>query len=637
MTFKKNWFTDLIWAVTAAIIGLNIVGYVKLFMSGYSDVESLRLSGSVLYDVIWLGMSAVVMAVLICIYFLIHMISKRINRQSDEISDQKKIICVVVEIIIFITIIAAAVAVRYVMLASAGTINLVDDFYYEMATIKIDETLPSLSHNASYFYISVLSFVMRFLGNKVIAAVILQYALQLLTIVFLYFGIRRLVGVIPAIVSAIVFSVYYVNLGLLFEADAQCLVFFLFSISLFGVSGLYDLFTKECGSTKLVLRIFLASFFAGACSFLEPYCMLVFIFGIALCFQKSEWYSVKTKIGLFMTYMISSIAVGFVLFTITAMMNDVDLHVILLDWINALKDVKQIHYAIHFEEHSFVTALEGFILAAVALFTLPGYHVWENTKEIPFLLLLILAPVPYCTMGYLEYDLFSLWIWAALAGIGMQLMLTCEKKKVIESVLEPMTPMNPTKTVDDDIDLVDSEEKSAKLDKEIKKAAKKAEKTAKKDEKAAKKAEKAVAKDKKVSKKAEKTELAEPVKKEEKPEPAEPVKREEKPEPIELSEEVERPEPNELISKVEKAEPTESVIKAEKPEQAEPVKKEEESEPAEPVKKEEKPEPAEPINYIPNPLPVPKKHVKKVADFKVALDEDDDFDLAIDEDDDFDF
>lgn len=51
-------------------------------------------------------------------------------------------------------------------------------------------------------------------------------------------------------------------------------------------------------------------------------------------------------------------------------------------------------------------------------------------------------------------------------------------------------------------------------------------------------------------------------------------------------------------------------------------------------KMETTPEDGKKINYIENPLPLPKKHVRRVMEFK--LDEKDDFDIEIDEKDDFD-
>ena len=55
------------------------------------------------------------------------------------------------------------------------------------------------------------------------------------------------------------------------------------------------------------------------------------------------------------------------------------------------------------------------------------------------------------------------------------------------------------------------------------------------------------------------------------------------------------------------------------------------------VVEEEVPLEEKPVQYLHNPLPVPKKHVKRVADYKVNVVEDDDFDFDIHEEDDFDF
>ena len=277
--------------------------------------------------------------------------------------------------------------------------------------------------------------------------------------------------------------------------------------------------------------------------------MMILLFGIALGLQDSEWYNGKTKACLFLSYIIATIAVGFVFFTITAVAHDVDLAMVISDWFAVLKDAKAIHYALYFQEDVFRTTLEGVVLACLVFLNLPGYHVWDRAKQIPFLILLALAPVPFCTMGTLEYDLFSLWIWAALAGIGLQLMLS---PKV---VAEQETP-------------VEEPEKEIPV------------------------AEEAPISDEEI------TEVEESVSFEEEHVVEEEVSLEEK---ADVHENVSvendpNPEANSLLETTSK-----------------------------------------PVQYLHNPLPVPKKHVKRVADYKVNVVEDDDFDFDIHEDDDFDF
>lgn len=586
MTFKKNWLTDLIWAVTAAIIGLNIVGYLKLFLTGMPELEALKTNSSVLYDAIWLGGSAAVMGLLVLIFFLgrltVGLLTKN-NSRKEAPSVKRKVFLAIVEGIVLLCVMAGAFYVRYAQMLHTLEWKLADDFYYELAMIKINDTLPSLQHTGSYVYIYVLSFVMRILGNKVFSAVVLQFVLQMITILFLYFGMRRLAGVIPAVVSSVVFAFAYSNCALLFEADAQCLVFFLFAVAVYFTAGLFELYRKDVGSARLVFRIILAALFSGLCCFLEPYCMMLLLFGVALGLQDSEWYNGKTKACLFLSYIIATIAVGFVFFTITAVANDVDLAMVISDWFAVLKDAKAIHYALYFPEDVFRTTLEGVVLACLVFLNLPGYHVWDTAKQIPFLILLVLAPVPFCTMGTLEYDLFSLWIWGALAGIGLQLMLS---PKV---VAEQETP-------------VEEPEKEPLA--------------------------------------AEKSPVAENSSVAEIPQDVEEITS------VDKTFLEEKNEAEEDIFFDEKAEAEESASLEEEPAAEEEAIFKEAADVRVSISTENDSNPEEnsllettskPVQYLHNPLPVPKKHVKRVADYKVNVVEDDDFDFDIHENDDFDF
>ena len=124
---------------------------------------------------------------------------------------------------------------------------------------------------------------MRILGNKVFSAVVLQFVLQMVTILFLYFGMRRLAGVIPGVVSSVVFAFAYSNRSLLFEADAQCLVFLLFAVAVYFTAGLFELYRKDVGSARLVFRIILAALFSGVCCFLDLIRRSCFASGRRLC------------------------------------------------------------------------------------------------------------------------------------------------------------------------------------------------------------------------------------------------------------------------------------------------------------------------------------------------------------------
>lgn len=611
MAFKKNWLTDLIWAVTAAIIGLNIVGYVKMFLMEMPELEALRTDSSVLYDAIWLGGSAVVMGTLVLIFFLGRLFIRLFSRNSqtkNQVSFKRKICFGVLEGILLLCIVVGAFFVRYYVLVHTLEWKLADDFYYELAMIKINDTLPSLTHTGSYWYIFLLSFVMRILGNKVFSAVVLQFVLQMVTILFLYFGMRRLAGVIPAVVSCIAFAVAYSNCALLFEADAQCFVFFLFTVAVYFTAGLFELYRKDVGSAGLVFRIIMAAFFSGLCCFVEPYCMMILLFGVALALQDSEWYNGKTKACLFLSYIIATVAVSFVFFTVTAVANNVDLAMAIADWVTSLTDAKPIHYALYFEENAFRTTAEGIVLVCLAFLNLPGYHVSERAKQIPFLILLVLAPVPFCTMGVLEYDLFSLWIWAALAGIGLQLVVSprtvavaadttfASEEQRQESFItentseENVSPAKEEMSEEDDLNPgeIFAEDLSAE-DGDL---------------------------------------FQEDIFAED---------RESQEENI-FAKDMEKPEEEKEDS--EESVNTEDCVFIEKvisPKEQDVLEDETSSEEDMDFMDEavERTEPKS-VKYLHNPLPVPKKHVKRVADFSVHVVEDDDFDFDTFEDDDFD-
>ena len=77
--------------------------------------------------------------------------------------------------------------------------------YYEAAFVAEGQSISKMAHGAEYIYLQLLHTVFLFMGNKLAAGFWLQVVLQMLAILLLYFGVRKLAGALPALVMLVFF------------------------------------------------------------------------------------------------------------------------------------------------------------------------------------------------------------------------------------------------------------------------------------------------------------------------------------------------------------------------------------------------------------------------------------------------
>lgn len=78
--------------------------------------------------------------------------------------------------------------------------SLTGDGYYELAKVTGEQGVIQVVHGAVYLYLQLLHIVCLLFGNKIALGVWLQVILYLLAAVAFYFAVRRLAGVVSAII-----------------------------------------------------------------------------------------------------------------------------------------------------------------------------------------------------------------------------------------------------------------------------------------------------------------------------------------------------------------------------------------------------------------------------------------------------
>ncbi len=228
---RKTWFSYLEW--------MSFVIITAAFAAAYLPAASAALLRGNQYTAVSLVFLAAVLAV-VCWFagqktagIFAGMVSEGKVWKSARFRQALEIFSVV-------CLLAASVAYRMQLLKEPGVPK--DSIYYDMAFINNAGGVPSLAHGASYCYAAVLSTLFSFSGNKAAAGLVLQAALQVLSLLVLYLGIRRLAGKTEAFWSVAILAFLPSYTGKIYELEPETFYFFLWVLGVFLIG--------QCGMAK---------------------------------------------------------------------------------------------------------------------------------------------------------------------------------------------------------------------------------------------------------------------------------------------------------------------------------------------------------------------------------------------------
>lgn len=454
MTYKKTWLSYLLWAVYTCLTGVMLANYAILFwQKKINDVINYGTAFFVLF----------VFAAAACCYFLIRKIFGRI-RVECKISSHTKSLW---EIFIALSLFFAGLLYR-VSVYLQNIDLLTETSYYQIATVKAEEIAEPMVHGASYLYTMCLSFVLSFLGNKVVAAVWLQILIQMVTILLAFFAVRRLAGSIPACITMLALASSSVYAGQILEMTPESLFFACYLMGMFIVGGCVKNNCRERGrKSSAVLGAFLSGFVIGFLTYLDAVSLtlIVFLLGYVtgVCGTKTEEMqgdrtSGRENAGFSIILILTALAAGAAAFAGMLALNAYSCYEEIGTMAETLfafyRTDFRIDYVFYRTEYSVV---ECFIIVILAAFLITSFWNRRKVQNVsPWIcLMLLLAPTPLTAQGVLPYQACSIFIWSVLAGIGVQQSFVWEsaaraKEQCMEeeTVLTTETPIEtPTETV----------------------------------------------------------------------------------------------------------------------------------------------------------------------------------------------
>lgn len=192
MRWKKSVFSYVMWAVYS--LGVCLV-YGSILIETGNELGIESKAGAI-------GMAAMVWLVLILMFTGMRRPVSRGGilavKSSKGREGKKRKIWLAAETAGVAFLLILGFVLRIFCLDYAGE----EAAYFETARMVQGQGIPQVAHGAAYVYLQVLHFLFLLVGNKWMAGIWLQIFLQMTACILLYLGVRRLAGRMPALVMA---------------------------------------------------------------------------------------------------------------------------------------------------------------------------------------------------------------------------------------------------------------------------------------------------------------------------------------------------------------------------------------------------------------------------------------------------
>ena len=409
MTYKKTWLSYVLWAIYTCITGVMLADYTMLLWKKQINLTTRMYM---------IGFVFLFFAMVAGLFFLL----KKVGAETlckNKISEHTKLMW---EIFAVLCIFFTALLYRFYLMIQIGEDTIIDTHFYDMAIVKNGVVMKPVTHGASHIYVIFLSFVFSFLGNKIMAAVWMQFFIEILTILLSFFVIRKLIGRIPACIVMFILTLSGVYNSRILTVTPEVLFFLLYIIGLY-IAGSYvkAYCSNRLSKPMMIAGALFSGIIIGGLAYLDAISLTLFIImaGLITCVDiKSD----RKKITPYLLFLLTVIGAFLALsgaFILDSYASGDKIGTVLNAWLDLYRIHLQKNTIIYQNKYSLTECLIQVVLAALLI---PAF--WSRRKvqnSTPWMcLMFLLAPMPLSSVGILDYQVYYVFIWSVLAGLGLQ-------------------------------------------------------------------------------------------------------------------------------------------------------------------------------------------------------------------------
>ncbi len=207
MTYRKTWFDYVLWAVYAGLC-VALLAYVGKHIYVFYVGTSLAKLGTFLP-----------FPLILCLYPGIRLSSQAIRKKHHLSAHTVAMTESLVVSVSFVFGLIIRLREAFFMVSVPQTGE-----YYEMAVVRTGASNPALAHGMSDLFVRALRIVFSFLGNGMMAAMLFQIFLQLLTLLFAYLAVKRAAGRFAACTVLLLLAFSNTFISKIFIIDPECMM-----------------------------------------------------------------------------------------------------------------------------------------------------------------------------------------------------------------------------------------------------------------------------------------------------------------------------------------------------------------------------------------------------------------------------
>lgn len=433
MTYRRTWFDYIAWTAFTGVC-VMLLTFMGFFLLGSEENAYHVISALLAFPLVIICYLAVKAAA--------HAVRRRYTMRAHTASMWEWFIAMLVFVMSFLT------AWHYIG-TNQPLSDLYDTTYFDMAAVGKGTVMPT-THGAGYLYVLCLSFVLSFLGNRLIAAVMFQLFLYMISLILCYVIVRKMAGRFPACVALCLLYVLDTGRAALGAVDPGCFIFVLYLIGMLVTVSFVKSYCKG-GITKpaAFMGAAVTGLIIGILVYFDLTAVTLFLFlgGILVGKQSDAQDKERTTTGFraaaFLTALLGGAAAWFVMLFVVSAGGGVSVWQGIKGW-EELHIVNAGHYQLFrfLSETNLSTEclLSGFGMVFPAAFLV--FSFLGNEKEQNYMLWVVaclaIAPTPFCGNGVVMYRGVPVFFWAVLAALGLQNCIFGDKFKVVQAVMEEL-------------------------------------------------------------------------------------------------------------------------------------------------------------------------------------------------------
>ncbi len=422
MSAKRGIVSWILWVVFALLeCAMLSVYLIQCVIATYTDNTYVTVA-------IVCGVFALLLGLFLLCRFLVR------NVQEHPESKARNVWGIVLPILVLVL----TGVLMFLTLAGDEVITIENTAYYRNALVDGEAfSVSFIDHGLSYAYQWLLHVTFVIFGNQAFVGVMLQVVLFFLTLVFMYLGLRKIAGIVPATLSCLALVLLVTPSSYCFLLTPEMLGAFVFALLLFSCACIAEFF-ERFGYEHVVsyLPVVLIGMLIGGAIYLDLI-FAVFLFFVFGLFLVKEGHEAHCQVGFLLLAQL--IGVGLVFGIITAVFYANGMEPI------AYLERMMVSYTedIGLMKTLFAPDLSTYGslgLLCCAFFLVPAQVLLHRQRSAVFVAILItLTAMLTFGFGMMDYQLLYTMVWCILASIGLQMLFVSDADPEEEPVYAGQT------------------------------------------------------------------------------------------------------------------------------------------------------------------------------------------------------